>query len=158
MRRPLIDFSQLDRGEVIAVAGGALLAISVFLAWFTLGNANASLNSCRGPHSSCTAWQSMTVLRFLLLAAAVAPIVLAWIIVRGHALSWPRGEMTAVIAIAALTFIVFRGLIDEPGQPSGEIGLDYGWLVALAGGLLILAGSIWRSRESGARRKPPGVL
>ena len=140
------------------MAGGALLAISVFLAWFTLGNSNASLNSCRGPNSSCTAWQSMTVLRYFLLAAAVAPIILAWIIVRGHALSWPRGEMTAVIAIAALTFIAFRGLIDKPGQPSGQIGIDYGWLVALLGGLLILAGSIWRSRESGARRKPPGVL
>jgi hypothetical protein len=157
-RPPLIDVRQLDRGEMIAVAGGALLAVSVFLAWFTLGNAHASLNSCRGPNSSCTAWQAMTVLRYLLLAAAVAPIILAWIIVRGHALSWPRGEMTAVIAIAALTFIVFRGLIDQPGQPSGEIGVDYGWFVALVGGLLILAGSIWRSRESGARRKPPGVL
>ncbi|HZO77084.1 MAG TPA: hypothetical protein VFB39_03510 [Solirubrobacteraceae bacterium] len=157
-RRPLVDFGELDRGEVIAVAGGALLAVSVFLAWFTLGNSNASLNSCRGPSSSCTAWQSMTVLRYFLLAAAVAPIILAWIIVRGHALSWPRGEMTAVIAIAALTFIIFRGLIDKPGQPSGQIGIDYGWFVALLGGLLILAGSIWRSRESGARRKPPGVL
>lgn len=157
-RRSPIDLSQLDRGEVIAVAGGALLAISVFLAWFTLGNAHASLNSCRGPHSSCTAWQAMTILRFLLLAAAVAPIILAWIIIRGHALSWPRGEMTAVVAIAALTFIFFRGLIDKPGQPSGEIAVDFGWFVALLGGLLILSGSIWRSRESGARRKPPGVL
>jgi uncharacterized membrane protein len=100
----------------------------------------------------------MTVLRYFLLAAAAAPIILAWIILRGHALSWPRGEMTAVIAIAALTFIVFRGLIDKPGQPIGEIGIDYGWFVALVGGLLILAGSIWRSRESSARRKPPGVL
>jgi hypothetical protein len=100
----------------------------------------------------------MTVLRFLLLAAAVAPIILAWIIVRGHALSWPRGELTAVVAIAALTFIIFRGLIDRPGAPSGEIGVGYGWFVALIGGALILVGSIWRSRESAARRKPPGVL
>jgi hypothetical protein len=30
--------------------------------------------------------------------------------------------------------------------------------VALLGGVLILIGSIWRSRESAARRKPPGVL
>jgi hypothetical protein len=66
--------------------------------------------------------------------------------------------MTAVIAIAALTFIIFRGVIDKPGQPSGGIGLDFGWFVALLGGLLIVFGSIWRSRESGARRKPPGVL
>ena len=157
-RQPQIDFKQLDRGEVIAVAGGALLAVFVFLASFTLGNSHASLNSCRGPSSSCTGWQAMTVLRYFLLASAVTPIVLAWIIVRGHALSWPRGEMTAVIAIAALTFIAFRGLIDQPVQPSGQVGVGYGWFVGLVGGPLILAGSTCRSRESGPRRKPPGVL
>jgi hypothetical protein len=157
-RKPVLDFAQLDRGEVIAVAGGIILAISIFLSWFTLGNGLSHLNGCRGPNGSCSAWHSLTNLRFLLLAAAIAPAVLAWIIVRGHALSWPRGELTAVIALAALTFIIFRGLIDKPGSPSGQIGIDYGWLVALLGGLLILAGSVWRSRESAARRKPPGVL
>ncbi len=157
-RKPLIEVRALNRGELIAVAGGALLALSVFLAWFTLGNGLAHLNVCRGPHSSCSGWKSMTILRYFLLATAVAPIVLAWIITRGHALSWPRGEMTAVIAIAALTLIIFRGLIDQPGQPSGEIGIDYGWFVALVGALLILVGSVWRAQESGPRRKPPGIL
>ena len=153
-----MDFKQLDRGEVIATAGGVLLAISVFLAWYSLGNANAALNGCHGPHTSCSAWNALSVIRVLLLLAAFAPVILAWIIIRGHALSWPRGELTAITALAALTFIIFRGLIDKPGTPSGEISVDYGWWVALLGGLLILTGSIWRSRESAARRKPPGVL
>jgi hypothetical protein len=85
-------------------------------------------------------------------------VILAWIIVRGHAVSWPRGELTAVTALAALTFTIFRGLIDKPGTPPGEITVTVGWFVAMAGGLLILAGSIWRSQETAARRKPPGVL
>jgi hypothetical protein len=153
-----VDVKQIDRGELIAVAGGIVLGISLFLAWFDLGNANAVLNNCHGPNSSCTGWNSLTILRYLLLLAAAAPLILAWIIVRGHALSWPRGELTAVTALTALTFIVFRGLIDRPGQPPGEISIGYGWFVALLGGLLILVGSIWRSRESSARRKPPGVL
>ena len=153
-----MDVNQLDRGEVIATAGGILLAISIFLAWYSLGNANASLNSCHGPHTSCTAWNALSVIRYLLLLAALAPVILAWIIIRGHALSWPRGELTAITALAALTFIIFRGVIDKPGSPSGEIGIEYGWWLALLGGLLILTGSIWRSRESAARRKPPGVL
>lgn len=157
-RKPLMDFAQLDRGEIIAVVGGAVLAVSVFLGWYTLGNSHAMLNSCHGPNASCTAWNSLSILRYGLLAAAVAPAILAWIIVRGHALSWPRGELTAVVALAALTFIIFRGLIDKPGAPSGEIGIEFGWVLALIGGLLILTGSIWRSRESAARRKPPGVL
>jgi hypothetical protein len=154
-----VDFKQLDRGELIAALGGVLLAISIFLAWYSLGNQYAQLNSCRGPHVSCSGWNALTILRFLLLLAAIAPAILAYIIVRGHALSWPRGELTAVVALAALTFIIFRGVIDKPGTPSGQISIDYGWWVALLGGLLILTGSIWRARESGgARRKPPGVL
>ena len=74
------------------------------------------------------------------------------------ALPSPRGELSAVTALIALTLVVFRGLIDRPGSPPGEISIDYGWFVALVGGLLILVGAIWRSRESAARRKPPGVL
>jgi hypothetical protein len=153
-----MDFNKLDRGEIIAAVGGILLAISIFLAWYSLGNQFTKLNGCHGPNSSCTAWNALSILRFLLLLAAAAPAILAWIIVRGHALSWPRGELTAITALAALTFILFRGVIDKPGSPSGQISLDYGWFVALLGGLLILAGSIWRSRESAARKKPPGVL
>jgi hypothetical protein len=153
-----MDFKQLDRGELIAVLGGILLGISLFLSWYTLGNHNAVLNDCKGPDATCTAWGSLTILRFLLLIAAVAPAILAYIIVRGHALSWPRGELTAVTALTALTFILFRGLIDKPGSPPGQIGIDFGWWLALLGGALILVGSVWRSQESAARRKPPGVL
>lgn len=153
-----MDFRQIDRGELIATVGGIVLGISVFLDWYSVGNKYANLNGCRGPNGLCTGWKSLLFLRFLLLITAVAPLILTWIILRGHALSWPRGELTAVTALAALTFTVFRGVIDRPGMPSGEISIEYGWWVALAGGLLILVGSIWRSQESAARRKPPGVL
>jgi hypothetical protein len=153
-----MDFKQLDRGELIAVFGGALLGISVFLPWYSLGNSFATLGSCHGPNSHCSAWEALTITRYILLVAAAAPAILAWIIIRGHALSWPRGELTAVTALVALTFTVFRGVIDKPGAPPGQITISYGWFVALAGGLLILVGSVWRSRESAARRKPPGVL
>jgi hypothetical protein len=153
-----MDFRQLDRGELIAVAGGIVLGISLFLSWYSLGNQNAVLNSCKGPNSTCTGWAALSILRFLLLITAIAPAILAYIIIRGHALSWPRGELTAVIALAALTFTVFRGIIDKPGSPPGQISIDFGWVIALVGGLLILVGAVWRSQESAARRKPPGVL
>jgi hypothetical protein len=153
-----MDFKALNRGELIASVGGLLLLISLFLAWFSLGNRNAVLGPCQGPNSTCTGWDSLTISRYLLLLAAIAPAILAWIIVRGHALSWPRGELTAVTSLVALTVIVFRGLIDKPGSPPGEISIAVGWWVALVAGLLILAGAVWRSQESGIRRKPPGVL
>jgi hypothetical protein len=153
-----MQLNQLNRGELIAIVGGILIGISLVLPWYTLGNSNAILNGCKGAGHSCTGWASLSVLRFLLVLAAVAPAVLAYVIIRGHALSWPRGELTAVIALAALTFILFRGVVDKPGQPRSEISISYGWGVALVGGLLILAGSIWRSQETATRRKPPGVL
>jgi hypothetical protein len=153
-----MDFKQLDRGELVAVAGGIVLAVSLFLAWYSLGNHFAKINDCHGPNSTCSGWNALSILRYLLLATAVAPLILAYIIIRGHALSWPRGELTAVTALAALTLILFRGVIDKPGSPPGEITVAYGWFVALLGGVLILIGSIWRSREGAARRKPPGVL
>jgi hypothetical protein len=152
-----MDVRQLDRGELVAVLGGAILGVSIFLAWFTLGDKFTVLGSCRGPNTPCSAWKSMMIIRYLLLITAVAPLVLAWIIIRGHALSWPRGEMTAIIAIAALTFTVFRGVIDRPGTPPGQIGITYGWWIGLAGGLLILIGSVFRAKESSAVRKPPGL-
>ena len=153
-----MDAKALNRGELIAIVGGILLGVSVFLAWYSLGNRHAVLNSCMGPNSTCTGWEALTILRFVLLITAVAPLILAYIIVRGHALSWPRGELTAVIALVALSLTIFRGVLDRPGTPSGEISIAWGWWVALVAGLMILVGSVWRSQESAARRKPPGVL
>jgi hypothetical protein len=153
-----MNFKALDRGELLASIGGVILGISLFLAWYSLGNRNAQIASCHGPNTTCTGWDALGVIRYILLLAAVAPAILAWVIVRGHALSWPRGELTAVTALLALTLILFRGVIDKPGSPPAEISINIGWWVALLGGLMILVGSVWRAQESGSRRKPPGVL
>ncbi|MBV9197877.1 MAG: hypothetical protein JO168_27385 [Solirubrobacterales bacterium] len=153
-----MHFHELDRGELMAVGGGLVLALSLLLSWFTLGNAHAVLNGCRGPNATCSGWRSLSVVRWLLLLTAVAPLILTWIILRGHGLSWPRGELTAITALCALTLILFRGVIDKPGAPRGQISVAVGWWTALFGGLLILVGSVWRSQESAGRRKPPGVL
>jgi CDP-diglyceride synthetase len=151
------DLKALNRGEVIATVGGLLLALSVFLAWFSLGNQNTRLNSCL-PHTDCSGWHSLSAFRYLILLAAISPAILAWVIARGHALAWPRGELTAVVAVIAIVLTLFRGVIDPPGSPPEEINVTYGFFVALVGGLLILAGSVWRSQESATQRKPPGVL
>jgi hypothetical protein len=153
-----MHIKDIDRGELIALVGGIVLGISLFLAWYSLGNGNTQINSCKGANVSCSGWHSLLVLRYVLLVAAAAPLLLIWIVLRGHALGWPRGELTAVIALVALTFVVFRGPIDKPGSPRTEISLSYGWYVALVGGILILIGAVYRSQESAARRKPPGVL
>jgi hypothetical protein len=153
-----MHFKDLSRGELLAAIGGILLLISLFLSWYTLANVHAMIQRCHGPNSKCSGWSALGPVRYVLLAAAVAPAILSYIVIRGHALSWPRGELTAVIALAALIFTIFAGLIDKPGMPKAEIGITTGWFVAVAADLLILFGSVWRAQKSGARRKPPGVL
>jgi len=151
-----MDLSRVSRSEIIAIVGGILLAISLFLSWYHATKLG-TINSVRGPHSF-TGWDVHGILRFLLLAAAAAPLILTWIIARGHALSWPRGEVTAVVAIAAFGLIAYNGLISKPGDPTGEIGLEYGFFVALGACVLMLMGAATRSSESGRTRKPPGTL
>jgi hypothetical protein len=153
-----MNFKEIDRGELIALAGGILLVISLFLAWYSLGNENTTLNACKGPNSTCTGWQSLSVFRYVLLVVAASPVFLVWVILRGHALGWPRGELTAVIGLLALMMVLFRGVIDKPGSPRSEISPSIGFFIALVGSLLMLLGSLYRSQEAGAERKPPGVL
>jgi hypothetical protein len=152
-----VDTSKLNRGEVIAVVGGLIMFVSVFLKWYASVSANATIGGTPGV-GTYSAWQVHDILRFLLLLAAAAPVILAYIVVRDHQLSWPRGEMTAVVAIAALGLIFYNGIVDRPGDPSGEIELRIGWYLAFLGAIMMLVGSVMRQNESETRRKPPGTM
>lgn len=147
-----MDISRVQRGERIAIYGGIALAVGLFLNWYDVTNGDAL---SRGTH---TGWDAHPTMRWLLLAASIAPLILAWIIANDHALSWPRGQMTMVVAIAAFGLIGYTGVIDRPGESNQFLSLQYGWFIALAGTLLMLAGSIIRQSETEIRRKPPGVL
>jgi hypothetical protein len=150
-----MDLKRLSRGEIIAIVGGILLGIGVFLAWYATnpGNPNSAVNGLKGDLS---AWKVHTIMRWLLLAAAAAPLILAYIIVRAHELSWPRGQVTSVVAIAAFGLVLYHGVIDRPGDV--EISLKYGWFVALAGSILMLVGANMRVSETELPRKPPGTI
>ena|SRR3712207_5185393 len=152
-----MDLRRITWHEFLAIGGGVLLGIGLFLPWFEATNQNARINGIAGPETF-TGFQAHDIQRWLLLAAAAAPLILAYIIVRGHKLSWARGEMTAVTSIAAFGLVLYAGVIDRPGEPSGLIGLKWGWFVAMAGILLMLVGSSLRASEVERARKPPGVL
>jgi hypothetical protein len=151
-----MHFGRLGRGELLAVVGGVLLAIGVFTPWYgTSSNPNAVIDGDRG---SFSAWEVHPIIRWLLLAAAVAPLILAWIVLRDHELSWPRGEFTAVVGIAAAGLTLYVGLLDRPGEPPAEIGLKYGYLLSVIGALLLVVGGATRASGTERPRKPPGVL
>ena len=151
--------SRIERDEVIAVVGGLILAAGLFLAWYHLDNANATLNQFKGPDQDVTGWQALKIMRYLLLAAAAAPLILTWIVVRGHKLTWPRGEVTTVVAVTALTLVILRGVIIKPGEPTGQISLQIGYLVSLLGAFVMLISSAFhRAKADTTAKKPPGVL
>src|SRR4051812_17081511 len=152
-----MSLGRLGRGELLAVAGGVLLALGLFLPWYATNpeNRNAQIDGVRG---TVTGWEAHPILRWALLAAAAAPLILAWVIVRDHQLSWPRGEMTAVVGMVALVLVLYVGVVARPGEPSSEISLRLGWLLAAVGCLLEVIGGGLRAGTSERPRKPPGVL
>src|SRR3954452_11852413 len=152
-----MNFSRLGRGEFLAVLGGVALALSLFLPWYKTNpdNRNAMIDGMRGTVSG---WTAFPILHWPLLAAAVAPLILAWVILRDHQLSWPRGEMTAVVGMIAIVLILYVGLVDRPGEPSGQISLKLGWFLAVLACALMIVGGALRASGTERPRKPPGVL
>ena len=151
-----MDISRVQRGERIAILGGILLAIGLFLPWYNLKQ-NGVVGDITEP-GDITGWVAHPTMRWLLLAAALAPLILAYIIARDHELSWPRGQLTSVVAIAAFGLVGYAGVIDKPGDTNSLISLKWGWIVAILGPILMLFGSAIRQSETEIKRKPPGTL
>jgi hypothetical protein len=148
---------RLTTDELLAMLGGVLLAGAQFAPWYDVVSPLGSIAGYHGVGAH-SAWQAHAVLRWLMLVVALAPFVLAYIIVRDHQLSWARGQLTAVLAIFALGLVLYIGVVDRPGEPPGQIELAWGWWVALAGTALMLVGAARRTGESERRRKPPGTI
>jgi hypothetical protein len=162
-----VDTSKLSRSEIVGMVAAAVLVLSVFLEWYSLstdpgvvqrGN-DASNWACGVGNSSCSGWDTFPIVSVLLLAAAAAPFILAWIVIRGHALSWPRGEVTAIVGLTAFVLIAYNGLVDKPNEGL-ETSLSYGYWLAMLASLGIFLSGGFRAVESGggAQRKPPATF
>ena len=168
-----MDFSRLDRNRVLVggIASILLIVSILFLPWYSLDHTvnRAQGSSSYDPSSficgtndfSCTGFETFSILRWLLLLGAISPAILAWIIVRGHKLSWAPGEMTMVVGFVMMVLIGYNGIIDKPGSGDAEIGisLDYGYWIALLCSIAIAGTAFFRSRAGQRReRKAPGTV
>jgi hypothetical protein len=169
-----MDFSRLNSRRVIvgAICSVLLIVSTLFLPWYSLGDNpqrvvggpvfNPDALICGEGATSCTGWETFPIMRWLLLLAAFAPLILGYILVRGHRLSYPPGEMTMIAGFIATVLVAYNGLIDKPGSGPAEIGvsLDYGYWVALFSSIGIAVVGFSRSIESGPRRtrKAPGTV
>jgi hypothetical protein len=153
-----VDLSRLSPAEFIGMGGSLVLLGSLFLPWFSTNddNANARINGERGDFN---AWETFATFDWLLLSACVAPFILSWIIMRGHALTWHPGEVTMIVGITYFVLILCNGVIlGKPGAPDGVIEYGIGYLVGILGCVGITAGGGVRQAFYARGRKPPGVI
>jgi hypothetical protein len=153
-----MDLGRLQRGEFIGFAGVGVLLASLFLKWFETNadNRNAQINGERGEFNAFDTYGSLD---WLLVAACLAPFILAWIVVRGHKLTWRPGEITMIVGMTAFALIILNGVIlGRPGDPDSEISIRIGYFVGLFGSALICVGGIIRQAEGERARKPPGTV
>ncbi len=167
-----MDFSRLNPRRVLVggVASGLLILSLLFMPWYSLGHGTPRVPGspnyatswvCGTGDYSCTGFETFPIARWLLILAALAPAILAYILVRGHRTSYPTGEMTMVAGFAAFVLILYNGVIDKPGSGNAEINqsLDYGYFVALFSALAIGLTGLSRSQEGERRvRKAPGTV
>jgi hypothetical protein len=160
-----VDFSRLKRFELYGLAAAALLVVTLFLPWFGLSDTPERIRQeawvCGEGNFECNGWDTFPINRWLFLAAAAAPIILAYFIVTGQRGQYPTGEFTMTVGLAVIVLVGFNGIIAKPGSGfEFGISLKYGYFLALLAGLgLTIAGAL-RSLESGggAQRKPPATF
>ncbi|MEA2346426.1 MAG: hypothetical protein QOG62_213 [Thermoleophilaceae bacterium] len=151
-----VDASKLLPAEYYGFVAALVLFASLFLPWFTAGPPNGQINGHMGTFN---AWQTFGVLDYVLAAACLAPFVLAWIIIRGHKLTWRPGEVTMIIGLVAFTLIMMNGIIlGKPGDPQDFISRDIGYWVALIGAAGIVVSGFLRQSKSIKGRRPPGSV
>jgi hypothetical protein len=166
---PPFDIRRIQRSELIGFVGAAILFASLFLNWFATSctssgtpegcNPNSRLH---GDYGSFTAFQTYGILDWLLVAACAAPFILAYIIARGHDLTWRPGEVTMIVGITAFALILVNGII--LGRPGGDdphnvdITIEIGYWIGLVGSACIAVGGFVRQAAGIRGRKPPGVL
>jgi hypothetical protein len=174
-----LDITLIKRSELLGFLGVVILALALFLLpWFSTScatqaaadasqgaggcNPNSKLELASGSitYGTYTGWEVYKYMRWLLLAACIAPFLLAYIIARGHALSWRPGEITMIVGMVAFALILLDGII--LGRPGGnarhavDISIEYGYAVGLFGAFLISLGGFRRQAEN-VKAKPPGV-
>jgi archaellum biogenesis protein FlaJ (TadC family) len=162
-----VDFSRLDRNRTILGGTAAILfVVALFLLpWFTIDVTPQQTSQdawiCGTGDSSCTGFDTFPIMRWFLLAGALSPLILAWIIIRGHKLSWAPGEMTMVVGFTMMVLIGYNGIIDKPGSGVTEnfVSLDYGYWIAFICSIAIAATGFLRSQAGQRReRKAPGTV
>jgi hypothetical protein len=142
------DISRLRQGEKIAAGSAVLLLITLFaFKWFGLKGAGANLAGSFGINTSLTGWQSITLLRWLILIAIIIALGTAFITAtqRTTALPVAGSVLTAAGGILISVLVFYRVIINHPG-PDNLVGTKFGAYLGLLFCIGIAVGG-WRSMQ-----------
>ena len=155
-----LSLARLSIAEGAGMVAALVFGLSLFVPWFTTSdNPNSKIDSAgTGPNSEATAWETFSILQYALLAMAIAPFVLAWIVARGHKLTWKPGEVTMIVGITAFILVIYNGIILGKPDPNIEVGLTYGYLLAIVTSLGMAVCGFIRQATYVDAKKPPGVI
>ena len=118
---------RIDAGDVLALVGGVLVLVGLFLDWFGLLNA----------------WESFEIVDLLLALLALAAIGAALADMRGRPLAPGLDGRLLPWLGGALLLVVALQLLQPPPAVDGDVLETGGWL-ALAGSALVLLGGALR--------------
>lgn len=111
---------KIDAGALIVALAALLLAVSLFLDWFGLGDGNG-----------ITAWEAFEVLDLVLLAAAIAAVASAFGFL----------DKRVLIGAAVVALVVVVSQLIEPPPAGQGAERELGAWLALAAALGLLAGA-----------------
>jgi len=126
-----LSAGRLRTGELLAGAGAVVLFVSLFLKWFSPGDAGG--------------WDS---LGWLVLALATLAVALAaWLVVATAAVRpvtqiVAAAVLTSVFGAIALIALALRTLAFQPGTDA-LVSVEYGAWIGLAGAALLACGAWW---------------
>lgn len=157
--------SRLRGGELLALGGGVLLLVALFLPWFAASPPSAAPSDrVSGPEllpdgdvvrarvyayiladATSSGWNSLGWLTLAIAAAAIA--LVAWLAIanlarRPIATTMASNVAAAVLGPIALLVLALRVLVFQPG-PNDLVGLRYGAWLGLAGALALTIGAWW---------------
>lgn len=163
-KEPFLKPSRLTAAEGVGILFALIFGISLFLPWFVTSetNTNSKLQSATPDilygGNTGSAWQVYPWAKWAFLAAVIAPFVLAWIVARGHSLSWKPGEVTMIVGITAFILVLCNGIVLGKPENKIDIGFSFGYPIALVAAFGMAVCGFIRQAYYVDAKKPPGTI
>jgi len=161
-----VRLGRVRPAEILAAAGGVGLASSLFIFDWYERSVPVSLPGA-GPTEAVgvavqrlSGWEALTILRWLLFAAAVAGVALLALQISQRSTGLPATFSVAVtwLGLLASLLLLYR-IVNQPG-PNDRVSVEPGAWVGLLTALMVAVGGWWSMRDEnpglgGDEDRPP---